>query len=427
MNDCSLSCKRALTKSGLKAFPFFKKKELDMRLIGFFVLLLSFSLIHAEEGYLVKSKGQRVLHLKGTPREMGLQHGKLLKDLIQQNVSAFLEGPRSALLSKRGIHFKEQLPNLIKHIPQNLWEEMEGVAEGAEIAFEKILLLNLFPEMFHCSAIVAYGNATHERELYHVRVLDYKIGKGLSNSAVLMIVEPNDGHPFMNVGYAGFIGSVTGMNAQKIAIGEIGGQGYGSWDGIPMAFLIRMILEKASTLEEAKEMLTKAPRTCEYFYILSDGKDNSSVGIYATAQEIKFIKPGTYFSHIEVDKDNFTTTQMLRRFPHQTVLYNSDGSLATLSQTQPENCLLLTGLTSPERYPVLAERLLKNFGSIDEKVLQLIIQDEGGKLSNLHNAIFLPAKLKLWVAHATPDGQPAYAQPYTEFSLPALLSNGSPP
>ena len=40
-----------------------------------------------------------------------------------------------------------------------------------------------------------------------------------------MIVEPEGANAFMNIGYAGCIGSITGMNEQQITIGEMGGAG----------------------------------------------------------------------------------------------------------------------------------------------------------------------------------------------------------
>src|SRR4051812_42976329 len=37
-------------------------------------------------GFLEEVDGYKILHLKGTPREMGLQHGALLKDEIREQV-----------------------------------------------------------------------------------------------------------------------------------------------------------------------------------------------------------------------------------------------------------------------------------------------------------------------------------------------------
>ncbi|HET6879178.1 MAG TPA: hypothetical protein VFI31_03420, partial [Pirellulales bacterium] len=55
----------------------------------------------------------------------------------------------------------------------------------------------------------------------------------------------------VNVTYSGFIGSVTGMNAEHVSVGEMGGGGRGHWGGTPMAFLVRRVLEEAETLDEA--------------------------------------------------------------------------------------------------------------------------------------------------------------------------------
>ena len=54
---------------------------------------------------------------------------------------------------------------------------------------------------------------------------------------MLTVAEPEGKIPFVNVTYAGFIGSVTGMNAQQVSIGEMGGRGLGPLgrraDGVP--------------------------------------------------------------------------------------------------------------------------------------------------------------------------------------------------
>ena len=88
------------------------------------------------------------------------------------------------------------MPIVLQHVPQTYLEEMKGLAEGSKIALEKIQLLNLFPEMFHCSGIVALPESTANGSLYHTRVLDYRVGQGLEKASVLMVVEPTDAHSF---------------------------------------------------------------------------------------------------------------------------------------------------------------------------------------------------------------------------------------
>ena len=132
----------------------------------------------------------RVLHVKGSPYEMGFQHGRLLKDLIEKNVAEFIDNTPSAL-APRIKSFQQNLPpKLMGYIPNRFQEEMQGVADGSGVPLQKIIALNTFPELIHCSGITVSDAATKQGDLYHVRVLDYAVGKSLQNTAVLMVVQP---------------------------------------------------------------------------------------------------------------------------------------------------------------------------------------------------------------------------------------------
>ena len=63
----------------------------------------------------------------------------------------------------------------------------------------------------------------------------------------------------MTLGYAGFVGTVTAMNEKGLAIGEMGGGGQGHWDGVPMSLLLRDVMERAASVEEALEILRRSP------------------------------------------------------------------------------------------------------------------------------------------------------------------------
>jgi hypothetical protein len=232
-------------------------------------------------GFLELQNGQRILHLQGTPYERGLQHGSLLKKEIQENIDQ-----STSPIPGRIEEFTKNIPLLMSFVPEDFILEMEGLAEGSKVPLEKIIAFNLFPEMFHCSGI------TVEEELYPARVLDYSTCKNLQSTAILQVVEPNGKIPFLNVSYAGFIGTIRGINLEKIAIGEIGGLDVGSWNGMPMPFLLREILENASSIDEVKAILQNTPRTCEYYSVFSDGKTRESIGVYATANQLQYFYAG---------------------------------------------------------------------------------------------------------------------------------------
>lgn len=363
-----------------------------------------------------------VLHVKGSSFEMGYIHGSTLKEKIHQNIHNHLKNPslsEEALTKVKAFSLK--IPSILPYIPTKYLEEMEGIAKGADVPFFDILWLNLFPEMFHCCAVTVRGSASLDKSLYHARLLDYAVGKDLQSSAILLVAEPENSVPFLSVTYAGFIGCITGMNAEKISLGEIGGLGYGKWDGMPMSFLLRSLLEKATSLEEAKKILSTTKRTCEYYYIIGDGKTNESFACYATSSQIKFLFPGTQYSIVpssSSDQDHLFITNA--PFPQKDT---------SLHFSQPKDTLLLTGTIAPERYPILEKRILDHYGSIDALSLIEIIKQPVARTSNLHNAIFHPSSLRVWVSHAGPLGaelEPACNQPYHCYCLTELLKKKNP-
>jgi isopenicillin-N N-acyltransferase like protein len=343
-------------------------------------------------GWLEEIDGYLVLHLEGTHREMGLQHGKLLGDHIRQNVDYVMHERGEEAIAELGpISIKPnaviaQIVNIQRqHVPQKYWEELEGLAEGTGLPIEEVQAANFIPELFHCSGFALMNSATKDGTLYHGRVLDYGVDLKLQEHAVLIVAKPKGGIPFVNVTYAGFVGSVTGMNASHVSIGEMGGKGLGQWNGVPMAFLVREVLESAGDLDEAVAVFRDSPRTCEYYFVIADGKSNRAVGMEAGANQFALVQPNT--SH-----------PLLPRPVKDAVL-----------------------LSAGERYQHLVDRTEAKLGEFTaEDALRLMDRPVAMK-SNLHNALFEPKSTKFWVANANAKGEPAAEQPYHAFQLSELL------
>jgi hypothetical protein len=199
-----------------------------------------------------------------------------------------------------------------------------------------------------------------------------------------MIYKPDAGNAWVNVGYAGFVGSVTAMNEKQVAIGEMCGRGEGSWDGRPMAQLMREVMEKADTLEQAVEILRQGPRTCEYYYVVSDAKTKSAVGIAATPARFETVQPG----------------QAHTLLPHPI-----------------EDAVLMS---AGDRYQELARRVKAGFGKFDAAGARDLMKRPVAMTSNLHCALFAPDTLELWVANADSRNVAASAR-YTHYRLAELL------
>ncbi|MBC7820578.1 MAG: peptidase C45 [Planctomycetaceae bacterium] len=344
------------------------------------------------QGWLELVDGYPVLHLKGTPREMGYQHGALLRDKVRSNMHNILEVKAETTLVQVGpvkVKPRQGIELIIgiqePYVPKKYFEELEGLAEGSGLTVADARAGNFIPELFHCSGFAIANSATKDGTLYHGRVLDYAIDWSLQEHAVLIIAEPDGGIPFVNVTYAGFIGSVTGMNAEHVSVGEMGGGGLGFWAGMPMAFLVREVLEKGKDLDTAISIFRDNRRTCQYFYVVADGKTNEAVGMEASFGVFSLIKQGE--SH-------------------------------PLLPTAVKDCVLLS---AGDRYKKLVERAQTGHGQFTaESAIELMSRPVAMK-SNLHNVLFEPKSTKLWVANATPDKKPAAEQKYAAFQLSELL------
>jgi hypothetical protein len=357
------------------------------------------TLARCGQGYLEEVDGYRVLHVKGTPYEMGYQQGALLRDDIREQVRFLFDVKAKAITFEVGgvklINPARAIQGIAatqrKFVPARFYEELKGVADGAGMDVQEVIAANFIPELFHCSGFALSGSATKDGTLYHGRILDYGCDWRLQERVVLTIAEPEGKVPFVNVTYAGFIGSVTGMNAEKVSIGEMGGRGLGHWDGVPMALLVRMALEEAHSLDEAVAVFRDNPRTCEYYYVIADGETGQGVGMEASWDVFGVVKMGE--SHA--------------RLPHAV----KDAVL----------------LSAGDRYEELARRVKTGHGTFDAESARHLMDRPVAMKSNLHSVLFETSTTRLWVANASKSGEPASTQPYHEFRLSELLTHKPDP
>jgi len=332
--------------------------------------------------------GTRVLLLRGTPEEMGRQHGTLMRREIRSLVDHMVYGVGVASSFEKGRWFFAEIESAQRRLTPftaaRSLREMDAMADAAGLPREEVRLANFFPELFHCSGFAVFGSATAGGRLYHGRVLDYLRGLGLEQNAVVIVLQPDEGNAWANVSYAGFVGSVTAMNEKHVAIGEMGGRGEGHWDGKPMAQLVREVMEKANTIEEAVDIMRQGPRTCEYYYVISDAKSQRAVGIAATPDSFETIWPG----------------QSHPRLPHAI----------------PDAVLLSAG----DRYEELARRVRARHGKLDAQGARDLMKRPVCMNSNIHSVLFEPETLDFWVANADSENPAAHTR-YTRYNLAQLL------
>ncbi len=341
-----------------------------------------------ENGELRWIDGQRVVLLRGTPEQVGRAHGQLLKVETQRCIDSVIHSFGTVQTIRTGRWFRHELEAAYKrlspHIPVDHKRETIALAEALNMDSQLAQTINVFPELFHCSGFAVFGKATKGGKLYHGRVLDYMTTIGLQDSATTFVIAIDGKIPFVNVGYGGFIGSVSGMNAKAISLGEMGGRGEGKWNGAPMATLMRRALEECSTLDDVMTLWKNSPRTCEYYYVFADGKTNRAVGVAATPENIEFVLPGQ--AH------------------------------PLLGEGIPDTVVLSAG----DRLEKLRSRVKERYGQLDAEGGQWLMCRPVAMESNLHNVLFVPEDGVLYVANANHE-LPAAERPYVKLDLKQLL------
>jgi hypothetical protein len=341
----------------------------------------------AGHGVLWQSEGKRFMVVEGTPEQMGTAHGTMLarqaKRLAERAV--FVVGAVDTLAS--GVWFLDRMEEIqrrtMPYIPPRFVAECDALSKAAGISTRDGRFANLLPERFHCTGVALRGKATRDGRVLHARVLDYMRDIQLQESALVGVFIPQGHHTWMTLGYAGFVGTVTAMNEQGLAIGEMGGGGQGHWDGVPMSLLLRDVMERAGNVEEALAILRQSPRTCQYYYVISD-PTGALAAVEATPEQLRVLRPG-----------------------------DQDPRLPPI----PDDVVLISGRGRAE---VLCQRIREHYGTIDAAMLTELIKRPVAMASNLHDAVFSPQTREMLFADA---GQKTNAcdEPYHHASLPDLV------
>ncbi|RLF59894.1 MAG: hypothetical protein DRN37_03440 [Thermoplasmata archaeon] len=286
--------------------------------------------------YVAEKQGFRYLQVRGTPDEIGYQHGSALHDLIPRSLSAYSHATeRSYNLDWSQV--RRQGRTYWRYVPDEQKREIEGIARGASergalnplgnpVDEWDILALNAIwdiwwraeppgniwwwlpnnPELptiasdppHHCSAFVATGNATKDG--------GFVLGQSLwmpyflsPAHAVYIDIIPEKGNRILMEVTAGMIWSGTEyyINSAGLVVAETTlGTGPYRWLGVPSFVRLRKAVQYASSIDEFKDiMLENTNGAYCGDYLLADTKTN----------EVAVLELGSYEWELKRTMDGF--------------------------------------------------------------------------------------------------------------------------
>ncbi|MEE4197273.1 MAG: C45 family peptidase [Bacteroidales bacterium] len=240
-----------------------------------------------QKGELVIKEGVPFLTVKGEPYEAGLQYGVLLNDYLlrmDHTIDSLVEHYIGDFFLKKWIAnaalgFK--IRKFEKRMPEDFVREFEGMAEGSDLSLKEIKTLAYFPQLFFkisCSAFIL----KNEKQLVHGRNLDWPGIEVLTQFPLLVNYHIDGQKPFTNLTFIGYPGVYTGMNHAGLSMSinmnsapaENGKEIDEYNTGMPLAFKVRDILQKAETLDQVDGQF-KGYRSHAWFITVGSKSDFS--------------------------------------------------------------------------------------------------------------------------------------------------------
>jgi isopenicillin-N N-acyltransferase like protein len=220
--------------------------------------------------------------IAGKPRERGRLYGGKFKDSMHTFLEKEIYGTFTGKPSSRAemLRYADRCSRAIKDYAPLIMDEMEGMAEGAGLRLEEIVLLNLHEELYHrsplpppehCTAIAAGPPDTHDGRTYVGQNWDW-MESVYGLSSVLLWRRP-EGPSVLAYSYPGlWVGA--GLNAAGIALCWTSTQGLGIKApriGIPSYVLIAQMLYQDS-LKAALAEAQRATQAGWFTFVLADGE-----------------------------------------------------------------------------------------------------------------------------------------------------------
>jgi hypothetical protein len=256
--------------------------------------------------------GVREVYLEGTPEQIGAANARALRQpmlaaehalwgdferfvpwwiarvgiedysrLRYRNVDAGIPEPRRRELAAQALAFAPD--PFASRMPT--YQRMLFLSALYDIA----LPLEHSP-LIGCTSFALRGAAGHELV---ARAFDFEAGDLFDDDKVVYLVREQGAIPFASVAWPGFVGVVTGMNAEGVVMVVHGGRaGEPDAQGVPVAFSMREALAHGPTADAAVAILKAQPVMVSHIVFVADGAGDVEIverapGVPATVRSMR--------------------------------------------------------------------------------------------------------------------------------------------
>lgn len=345
--------------------------------------------------------GITVVYLSGSPYEIGLAHGKLCREEILEINKPIFE-LYHGMTEEQKHYWLSKAEKLEKQIPAEYIEELHGIADGSQLAYNMILFLNTISTISEDRGCFAFAYIDKKSRIITFRQADLSTRISLYKKMILYIVKPEKGYGFAAILNPGWVDGESGINERGITVSQNNiSIGQKEWEVMPITLLSRYILQYSETIEETDQLLNTQKQYPARLLFVSSPK---SAAVFEIANGDK--------ARLDMKNGYLATANHARIIPSEPVSGTSYSRLEYAHQFLKDN---LSGMDL-------------------EKGLELVRSNKISRrwtrgVQNRQSFIFLPSTLDFWIAIA-PDSNyiPASYGPFVGFNLKhELYGSGDKP
>jgi hypothetical protein len=245
-------------------------------------------------------RGVRIVYLMGTPEAIGAQHTALLSDRMAEDERILWDGfaelvpfsPARTLMFDIG---RVQNRHLLENFPDARKRELAAEANAFSPdpyadklpTFQRMVTLHALYDialgfehspLLACTAFGITPEQSADGHAFFARAFDFEAAEVFDQDKVVFVVQEEGLLKFASVAWPGFVGVVTGMNEKGVAIAVHGGRARDtSTKGMPIAFSLRNVLQKATSTDEAVALLKNEDVMVSHIVFVGDAQGHNAV------------------------------------------------------------------------------------------------------------------------------------------------------
>ncbi len=362
-------------------------------------------------GWLRKAgDGWWLMHVEGTPYQMGYAHGLLTEELMAEQEAAFTARLAELIPSR---FYQRFLLAFVRYFNRDLddyvlpqfREEIYGVSRKAPAeydfiapAYARMLNYHAAHDLGHalqnmnlvaCTAFGAWEGHAADSGMIIGRNFDFYINDDFARNKILLFASPDSGYRFVSVTWAGFTGVVSGMNEKGLTVSlNAAKSSIPLGARTPVSLLAREILQYASNIEEAEIIARQRKTFVAESFLIGSLADGQAVIIEKSPEVTSVFYPAG--DHIlqtnHFQSDAFATEELnLANIRNETSFYRLQ-RLEELVGNFPAMTVADAAAVLRDPYGFNGE----NIGLGNERAVNQFIAH--------HSVIFRPGKQEVWIA-----------------------------